>query len=296
MLTIHIPVICSLGESGALFKQKINEDIPEELEERFEYPCQIIAPTMMGEEEVVVGLNHRGILFIGSHNVVSNCSSFSLTDQFLLFTTMSHKLRIINLHLSVYDAVDIAASGPTSKYDETFREIERGARLVCAVPSDLNVILQMPRGNLEGITPKALVLSRVRSLLNNFEYGKAVVATRKYRIDMNIIYDHNPESFINNAKKFVEDVDNADYINLFISTLTNEDITKTKFAGYHSDGKTVKGEHQTTITEVNKINRICDKLREVLNEVDKKKFISSILTTYAKYQAPMLEEALQLIR
>lgn len=293
------------GETGALFKQKLSDDIPEELNEKFEHPCQIMAPTMMGEEEVVVGLNSRGILFIGSHNVVSNCSSFTLTDQFLLFTTMSHKLRIINLNLSLYDAVDIAASGPTSKYDETFREIERGARLVCAVPADLNVILQMPRGNLEGITPKALVLSHVRSLLNSLEYGKAVVATRKYRIDMNIIFDHNPEAFLKNAKRFVEDVNNPDHINLFVSTLTNEDITKTKFAGYHSDGKILKNHHETSTPQASsssssvgesKINKICTCLRAALNEVDKKKYISSILTTYAKNEPPMLEDALQLIR
>jgi len=282
------------GETGSLFKQRVGEDIPEEISEKFEYPCQIMQPTMLGEDEVVVGLNHRGILFIGSHNVVSNCSSFSITDQFLLFTTMTHKLRIVNLHLSLYDAIDIASSGPSSKYDETFREIERGARLVCAIPSDLNVILQMPRGNLEGITPKAIVLSRVRSLLNNFEYGKAVIATRKYRIDMNIIYDHNPELFLNNAKLFVEDVDNEDHINLFLSTLLNEDITKTKFAGYHSDGRTLKD--QALTFDESKTNKICNALREALNQVDKKKFISSILTTYAKHQPPMLEEALELIR
>ncbi|KAL9647016.1 hypothetical protein ABK040_013870 [Willaertia magna] len=286
------------GETGALFKMKLTDDIPEELSERFEHPCHWMIPTMLGEEEVVVGLSQKGVLYINSHNVVSNCSSIAVTDQFLLFTTLSHKLRIINLHLSVYDAVDIASSGPSSKYDETFRDLERGARLVCAIPSDLNVILQMPRGNLEGITPKALVLSRIRSLLNGLEYSKAVVATRKYRIDMNLIYDHNPQQFLTNVKRFVEDVNNADYINLFLSTLVNEDVTKNKFSGYHTEGKIIHDEEkpQPVAGTESKINNICNAVREALNGVDKSKFISSILTTYAKHDPPQLDEALSLIR
>jgi hypothetical protein len=40
---------------------------------------------------------------------------------------------------------------------------------VCVVPHDMKVVLQLPRGNLEIIYPRALVLSHVRKLLDQLE-------------------------------------------------------------------------------------------------------------------------------
>lgn len=58
------------------------------------------------------------------------------------------------------------ALSSTVSNDETVRQIERGARLVCAVPADTKVVLQMPRGNLEVIHPRSLVLSAARRYLD----------------------------------------------------------------------------------------------------------------------------------
>lgn len=58
------------------------------------------------------------------------------------------------------------SSEKTLPFDETIRRVERGSQLVVAVPCDTRVVLQMPRGNLEGIHPRALVLSAVRRLLD----------------------------------------------------------------------------------------------------------------------------------
>jgi len=55
--------------------------------------------------------------------------------------------------------------------------VERGAILVCVVPHDMKVILQLPRGNLEVIYPRALVLSLVRQLLDKFEVRSLVIST-----------------------------------------------------------------------------------------------------------------------
>lgn len=48
------------------------------------------------------------------------------------------------------------------------RKIERGALIVMAVMEDCKVILQMPRGNLETIHPRALVLYVVWQHLNKY--------------------------------------------------------------------------------------------------------------------------------
>ena len=50
----------------------------------------------------------------------------------------------------------------------------------------------MPRGNLETICPRALVLTNVRRWLDEFNFLDAFVAMSKHRINLNLMYDHNP--------------------------------------------------------------------------------------------------------
>lgn len=42
------------------------------------------------------------------------------------------------------------------------RRVERGALAVVACPSSMSLVLQMPRGNLETIYPRPLVLAVIR--------------------------------------------------------------------------------------------------------------------------------------
>ena len=61
-----------------------------------------------------------------------------------------------------------ALMSATTAANEMTRQIERGARIVCAVPADTKVVLQMPRGNLEVIWPRSLVLSATRRQLDKY--------------------------------------------------------------------------------------------------------------------------------
>lgn len=49
------------------------------------------------------------------------------------------------------------------------RRIERGARIVTVVPSTMSLVLQMPRGNLETVMPRPLVMERVRADVQRWE-------------------------------------------------------------------------------------------------------------------------------
>lgn len=53
----------------------------------------------------------------------------------------------------------------------------------------------MPRGNLESIFPRALVLARARELLTELKFGAAFQLLRRQSVDLNLLYDHNPEAF-----------------------------------------------------------------------------------------------------
>ena len=66
-------------------------------------------------------------------------------------------------HLSVLPSL---SDGKAHPFDESIRRVERGSRLVCVNYANTEVVLQMPRGNLETIHPRALVLSAVRSRLD----------------------------------------------------------------------------------------------------------------------------------
>ncbi len=51
------------------------------------------------------------------------------------------------------------------------------------------------------------------------KYGKAFIACRKHRIDLNVLFEHNPTSFMENVSSFVEQIDEVDFLNLFITNI-----------------------------------------------------------------------------
>lgn len=103
--------------------------------------------------------------------------------------------------------------------DERCRSIERGARLITVTPSSYCLILQMPRGNLETIHPRALVLAGIRNSIASRDYKTAFSICRSQRVDMNILYDHAPKQFLSCIGLFVDQVKKVPYIDLFLSQL-----------------------------------------------------------------------------
>lgn len=64
-----------------------------------------------------------------------------------------------NLYTAVHAAM--RPKGAQQARDVTVRAVEQGSRLVAAPPQSSRVVLQMPRGNLEGICPRVLVLAGI---------------------------------------------------------------------------------------------------------------------------------------
>lgn len=107
----------------------------------------------------------------------------------------------------------------TPETDERCRNIERGGRLVTVMPSAFAVTLQMPRGNLETIYPRALVLAAIRSFIDQKNYRSAYLACRGQIVDMNILHDYAPEQFMENVPLFIEQVKKVEFIDEFLSRL-----------------------------------------------------------------------------
>lgn len=58
-------------------------------------------------------------------------------------------------------------------------------------------MFQLPRGNLEGIYPKIIMINQVQKKITLKDYKTAFEIIRTHKLDFNLLYDLNPEQFLN---------------------------------------------------------------------------------------------------
>jgi elongator complex protein 1 len=100
------------------------------------------------------------------------------------------------------------------------------------MPTTYSVVLQMPRGNLETIYPRALVLAAIRRSIEANRYDEAFLACRNQRVDMNILHDHDPERFLANLEKIIAQIKRVDHIDLLLAQLRQ--VNSAIHVGYDS--------------------------------------------------------------
>uniref|UniRef100_A0A1I7XI19 Dolichyl-diphosphooligosaccharide--protein glycosyltransferase subunit KCP2 n=1 Tax=Heterorhabditis bacteriophora TaxID=37862 RepID=A0A1I7XI19_HETBA len=152
------------------------------------------------------------------------------------------------------DSYDIKYFGKISNSHIAERAVELGSRLVSSSLVESNVVMQMPRGNLEVIYPRPFIIRNLKYLMDSQQYIEALKIMKKHRIDMNFLVDHDPrvrcistfdnlfvyflfkcekimtfeklklhfQTFFNNARHFIMSANDPDLINLFIVSLSNE--------------------------------------------------------------------------
>uniref|UniRef100_A0A3P8PZ67 Elongator complex protein 1 n=1 Tax=Astatotilapia calliptera TaxID=8154 RepID=A0A3P8PZ67_ASTCA len=257
----------------------------------FPVPCVQMALCSIGGEEYLLGLTERSHLYAGDSELASSVSSFAICNDFLLVTTHSHTCRCLQLSTLTVKGLQAALAsdgGQNDQNDETLRRVERGSRIVTVVPQDTRVILQMPRGNLETIHHRALVLAQLRKWLDSLKFRDAFECMRKLRINLNFIYDHNPKAFLENIETFIKQLSSINHINLFLTELKEEDTTGSMYP--RSESSPVQPQ---PASKQKKVDVVCDALRSVMDSMDPNKFCLSILTAYVKKTVPELEIALQ---
>ena len=188
--------------------------LSEEYQIRTDDQTRLFASIKHTESPTVV-LSSSGRLTVDGRDICKNCTSFLKTPSHLIFTTSQHLLKFV--HITGAEKMDVPADTPES--DERCRSIERGAKLVTVMPSICALVLQMPRGNLETIYPRALVLAGIRDSIQEKKYRKAFLACRNHRVDMNIMHDYHPQAFIADVELFVDEVRKVEHIDLFLSQL-----------------------------------------------------------------------------
>ncbi|KAF8633329.1 hypothetical protein AX17_004501 [Amanita inopinata Kibby_2008] len=231
---------------------------------------------MNDAERLYVALSASGKLYVagtqhGSETLAHNVTSFTVASGFLIYTTYTHEAFFVPLDAL---AKVLSADGDELKRLVTTwetRKIERGSRIVVAVPSSMSLVLQMPRGNLETINPRALVMEVIKQDLDDGNYRKAFLACRKHRIDLTVIINHNQKSFFDRVPLFVEQVHEVDYLNLFLTVIG-------------------RGQLPPAI-----IAQVCDAIRSEAEKISLIKYVNTILTAYVVRSPPDHESALALL-
>uniref|UniRef100_A0ABI0NX96 Elongator complex protein 1 n=1 Tax=Bos taurus TaxID=9913 RepID=A0ABI0NX96_BOVIN len=255
---------------------------------RFPYPCTQTELAMVGGEECILGLTDRCRFFINDTEVASNITSFAVYDEFLLVTTHSHTCQCFCLRDASLKTLQAGLSSSHVPNGESLRKVERGSRIVTVVPQDTKLILQMPRGNLEVVHHRALVLAQIRKWLDKLMFKEAFECMRKLRINLNLIHDHNPKVFLENVETFIRQIDSVNHINLFFTELKEEDVTKTMYPPPVPSTVPLSSD-----PDEKKVDLICDAMRAAMENINPHKYCLSILTSHVKKTTPELEIALQ---
>ena len=171
----------------------------------------------------------------------------------------------------------------------------------------------MPRGNLETIYPRALVVAGIRQNLKDKKYKAAFLACRNHRVDMNILHDHSPQAFVADVSHFVDQVKKVEHIDLFLSQiryersnlrrhwltdLREEDVCQSMYRETLNPKKrwsnTVdEGNRPVTSrdTSPSKVNRICDAFLSVLKSRASTN-LQNIITAHVCKSPPDLDAGL----
>ncbi|CAJ0962929.1 unnamed protein product, partial [Mesorhabditis belari] len=148
-------------------------------------------------------------LFVDNREIAKDVFSFLVRQSMILYISLSSKLCILD------------ANNAYRPFTEE-RAVEAGSLLVgCAREPGTSVVMQMPRGNLEMIHPRRFVVQLIKTQINARQYADALRFMKKHRIDMNLLVDNDPETFLKNISLIIRSVRDADLLNLFLASLND---------------------------------------------------------------------------
>lgn len=186
----------------------------------FEGRCDSIYAYHQG----TIGMQKNGKLFVNGALVASDVTSFGVHAKssggpHLLYTSRSNFIRTLPLESIMSDGVPTMKPG-----DSSIRAIEDGC-LIASCPSEsVEVILQAPRGNLEIIRPRALVLPAVVEALDGKEYKNAWSLSSVNRLDLNILVDYQWPSLLVNIEAFMQSVGSDVEVSGFLQSLSAHSV------------------------------------------------------------------------
>ncbi|KAM4066889.1 IKI3 family protein [Hirsutella rhossiliensis] len=279
--------------SGNLYR--LSESGSELLPVRFPSNLPWFEISKPGATALAFGLSRNGHIYANSRLLAKNCTSFTVTPSHLIFTTGNHFVKYVHLTPEV-QGLEVPADDPEK--DERCRSIERGSRLVVAIPTNMSIVLQMPRGNVETIFPRAMVVAGIRSLIEERNYARAFSYCRTQRVDMNILHDHQPAQFLASVGSFLDQLKEVAHIDLFLSSLKEEDVTQTMYQDTKRPrpSSDITGDNGSVPAKPtgSKVNTVCDALLKRLQH-RKATNLQNIITAHVCKVPPALDGGLALV-
>lgn len=241
-------------------------------------------------------LSEHGVLQ-GRGLRISGCTSYIVTTAHLIFTTSNNLLKFVHMR---HEDGELQVPPDEPEKDERCRNVERGAKIVTVMPTAYALVLQMPRGNLETIYPRALVLAGIRRCISELDYRQAFEICRTHRVDMNILHDYAPEQFMASIELILNQIEKVEFVDLLLSSLTNDNVAESIYKETHisplsppTTNEIQPGFGPSTISH-SKVNRICDAFIQSLSHMPSRN-VQNTVTAYVCKIPPDLESALKLI-
>ena len=289
---------------------------------------------------LAIGLTTKNRLYCGETLVANGASSYGINRELdvLLYCSVgtAPQLHFIPLqalaHIDPTRGIDAEDQLRPDFYAACFapRPLERGARLVASVPGEPRVVVQQPRGNLEAFEPRALLLARARKMMDEAAlcadklassqmcdlekgaklYLQCLQLLRRQRIDLNLLVDYRPETFMSLAPELSRLClqTSHDMLALLVTSLTTEDVTAAKYPipltygqqqARATRGELWTGAEKPSYISTEKVNAICKCLRQPLLDAlhaGRSTALQPALCTYARSNPPQLEEAIATVR
>lgn len=233
-----------------------------------EYCEKILGVSKNGKLEIYGLKNIKKKLYLNDQEIGNEVTSFLITQEqdFLLYTTIA-ELKFLDL------------MNPNKNIPIYTRRVERGSKLVSLVKDKSQTILQLPRGNLEVINPRILSMKIIKSHLLQKNFRLAFDLLRKERINLNLLLDLDPDELLQNLPTFVEQIDQIQWLNLFLTELKNEDVTKTMYQFSEA-----KESEDPSYNSASKVHFVCQKMIQLFQEKDPVKHLHPIVTCYVKME------------
>lgn len=116
------------------------------------------SPTSLATS-LFLGLTCSGILLSAtlsssSRILAQNANSFTVSGDLVVYTTSAHEAHFVPVSL-------LATADTNTDLTGERRRVERGSRIVTSIPSAMSLVLQMPRGNLETVNPRPMVMANI---------------------------------------------------------------------------------------------------------------------------------------
>ncbi|KAG2485392.1 hypothetical protein HYH03_015878 [Edaphochlamys debaryana] len=193
-------------------------------------------------------------------------------------------------------------------------------------PVPVTAVLQMPRGNLEGVAPRGLVLAAVVGSLRAGDWAGAWRLAALQRLDLNLLVDYRWPSFLTSAAALVSAVPrSSDLCDLLFGlrpgsclgpggpyegalALLGETEQSSSSPGARpgpaeaagggkGPGAGVGAKGEAAAEGEGKIAAVCGAVRQAVSaRPDAERLLEVVVTSYARSDPPQLEEAMRCIR